>query len=254
MSDDKIEVELNEELQNEQPNSNEEEKVLSGIEKLAADHGWNPEGEKTADEYIAFALENLPERGKQLKRMQKTMDSLIEHNKKQEQAAYERAKRELEEQRIEAIQRGDVATVHNIEREAQKLQPVQETHAAVVDFQERNSEWLQGTSAEDRKMQAFAFGMDNILMTEHLSPEDHMSRLEDMIKEQFPDYFGISAKVRSPVESGVGSNVSKNKSKKNYTYNDLTEQQRKIAEEFEFYKIMTKEEYIKDLLKSGELK
>jgi soluble cytochrome b562 len=256
MSDNEIEIDI-EELKVETEQKEEsaaEEKVLSSTEKLAVEHGWNPEGEKSAEEFIEFALDNLPERGKQLKRMQRTMDSLIEHNKKQEKIAYDRARQDLEQQRIVAIQHGDVESVRQIEQETQKLHPVQETHAAVVEFQERNSKWLSGSSTEEKAMQAFAFGMDSMLVSEQLSPDDHMTKLQESLNEQFPDYFEIKTKVRSPVAAGTGSNVSKEEHKSKFSVKDLSEQQRKIAEEFEFYKIMTKAEYIADLVKSGELK
>jgi hypothetical protein len=249
-----IEVDLEELSTPEQIIPVEEAPVLSKVEQLATEHGWNPEGEKSADEFIEFALQNLPERGKQLKRMQKTMDTLIEHNKKQEKIAYDRARQELEQQRIEAIRQGDVESVQALDREVSQLQPVQETHEAVLDFQERNSGWLGGTSSEDKAMQAFAFGMDSMLVHEQLSPDNHMAKLENSLREQFPDYFGVKTKVRSPVSSGGGSNVAREGSKKTFSLRDLSEQQRKIAEEFEYYKIMTKEEYLKDLVKSGEIK
>lgn len=231
-----------------------EEKKPDTIEKLAKEHGWNPEGEKSADEYIEFALQNLPERGKQLKRMQKTMDALIDHNRKQEQIAYDKALKDLALQKHEAISRGDSASVQAIEQQAEQLKPVPVSSPAIIDFQERNADWLQSNSAEHKKMQAYTFGMDSILMAEKLSPEEHMEKLEEAVKEQFPDHFGIKHAVRSPVEGGTGSNLATRNSKKTFSFSDLNEQQRKIAEEFEFYKIMTKEQYVKDLVKSGDLK
>ena len=230
------------------------EPAKNSVEELARSHGWNPEGEKTADEFIAFALDNLPERGKQLKRMQKTMDALVQHNRNQEQIAYDRAVRDLTAQKEQAISRGDVDAVRHIEQQTNELKPVTEISPAIADFQDKHSEWLFGTSAEDKQMQAYTFGMDSILMKENLSPEDHMDRLEEAVKEHFPDRFGIKPSVRSPVESSVGSNVSNRTHKKTFGVNDLSAQQRQIAEEFEFYKIMTKEQYVKDLVKSGELK
>lgn len=228
------------------------EDLSSPIEELARSHGWNPEGEKSADEFIAFALDNLPERGKQLKRMQKTMDALVQHNRNQEQIAYERALKELTEQKAQAISRGDAVAVMNIEQQANELKPVIEPSLAVEEFQERNSTWLFGTSEEDKQMQAYTFGMDSVLMREKLDPDEHMERLEKAVREHFPEKFGI--KPRSPVESSEGSNVSNRPHKKTFSVSDLSAQQRQIAEEFEFYKIMTKEQYVKDLVKSGELK
>ena len=166
---------MSDELDVDISNIHQEDEVLTKedlteppIEALARSHGWNPEGEKTADEFIAFALENLPERGKQLKRMQKTMDALVQHNRNQEQLAYDRAVKDLTEQKAQAISRGDAAAVMQIEQQANELQPTITPEPAVEEFQERNSAWLFGTSEEDKQMQAYTFGMDSVLMREKL--------------------------------------------------------------------------------------
>ena len=37
---------------------------LSLIEDMASKHGWNPEGEKGAEEFVEYAMTNLATRGK----------------------------------------------------------------------------------------------------------------------------------------------------------------------------------------------
>lgn len=262
MSDLDIDVDaVKEQLKNievevEIPEEKVEEKKYSPIEEMALKYRWDPNGDRTAEEFIALALEQFPEKSQKIKRMQKTLDHLVEHNKQQEQAAYERAMRDLTEQRNKALQVGDHATAQAIEQEAENLKPAVQIPPEFEDFLERHSEWFNSPKYEHRQMKKWFLAEDQVLTAFNLSHEDHVRELEEGLMKQFPEYFNKSPEVKqvSPVESGYGSNVAGKKGKRSFGISDLNDEQRRIANEFAFSGVMTKEEYIKQLVQSGVLK
>lgn len=236
------------------------EKHVSDVEKLASQYGWKPEGERTAEDFIAFALEKLPKRGKELEQMRNTIEQLKNHMTKQEEAAYQRALADLQNQRIEAIRQGDPELVAEIEQRQQQLKPNIEL-PEVSAFKERHGEWINSPKFEHRQMKQWLEEQDRVLANYNLTPAQHMEELEDSLHKKFPDYFkeGVTKEVVSKsntVESGNLNNLTTEVTHKNkkYSFNDLNDAQKQAARLFEQMKVMKVDDYIKDLVKSGELK
>lgn len=239
----------------------QESKQKGSIEDLAAQYGWNAEGEKSAEEYVSLALEKFPEQSKKIKQLFKAVDELKMHMSKTEQAAYERAKTELQQQRRAAISEGDVDLVEKLDEQIKAtVEPIMAAtntvHPAIAEFEERNAGWLNGTSYEELKMQQWVEAHGAILGRKKLPVDEHMALLEEHVKKEFASYFDKDddAPIKSPVASSR-SNVKTSAAgaKKNYTFNDLNEEQKKIAKDFQNLGIMSIDNYIKDLVKHGEL-
>jgi len=256
MSDLEIDIEALKELTPETKEEIVEEKQYSPIEEMALKYKWNPEGEKSAEEFIALALEQFPEKSQKIKRMQRTLDDLVEHNKRQEQAAYERALKDINAQHEKALQMGDHVAAKALEQEAENLKPAEQIPPEFEDFLERHSEWFNSPKYEHRQMKKWFLAEDQVLTGFNLSHEQHVKELEEGLIKQFPDYFNKTPEIKqvSPVESGYGSNVAGKKGKRSFGVSDLNDEQRRIANEFAFSGVMTKEEYIKQLVQSGVLK
>lgn len=95
------------------------------------------------------------------------------------------------------------------------------------------------------------------LMSRKLSPKDHMQALEEHMVKRFPNYFNkkeVVSRDNSSVEIGDGDNVARKSSNRKYSFNDLSYEQKKVAQDFKSRGIMTVEKYIKDLVDLGELK
>lgn len=243
--------------------SEEESKIeQSGnpIEELATQYGWNPEGEKSAEEYVRVAMDKFPDQSKKIKQLFRTIDEIKTHMSKVETVAYDRAKKDIESQRKAAIKAGDVDLVEQLDEARAQLtsapQPqVNDFSQYISEFEEKNSEWLQGTSLEQLKMQKWVQDMGAILGTKKLHPSEHMKKLDEAVRTEFAAYFSKDEEVKSPVASGESGNVSsKSTHKKNYSFKDLSEEQKQIARDFEQMGVMSVESYIKDLIKHGELK
>lgn len=234
----------------------------SSIETLAAQYGWSPDGEKSAEEFIKVAMDKFPDQSKKIKQLFRTVEEMKTHMSKAEKAAYERAKTELDAQRRQAIQQGDVDLVEELDRarEALPAQMEEPLHPAIADFEERHKSWLEGTSYEEMKMQQWIQDHGAILGKKRLPVDEHMAVLEDHLKKEFPNYFkaddadddeDVVAPVAAARESSTAKPASKNKK---YSFNDLSAAQKQIARDFEAVGFMKIDDYIKNLIAHGELK
>lgn len=234
------------------------EQTHSSIEELAAQYGWKAEGEKTAEEYVKVALDKFPDQSKKIKQLFRTVDELKEHMSKAEQRAYAQAKSELDAQKKQAIYDGDVNRVEEIEQAVANLVPQvaapPQQHPSITEFEERNAEMLNDTSFEALKIQAWVESHGAILGRKKLPVEEHMAILEDHMKKEFPNYFD-DGEIRSPVSSSRENVTSKTRAKgKAPSFNDLSSEQKQIARDFENMGVMSIDNYIRDLVKHGELK
>lgn len=236
-------------------------KELSDFEKEQMQKGWNPEGPKSASEWAQNEplYEELKKRGKQLKSMQRTIDELKEHMQKQERVAYEKALKELEAQRRDAIRAGDVDLVEQIDEQRQQISPQhqqqQEQHPAIKEFAERHSSWLNDVSYEAVQMQQWLLERDRLLASKNLPPEEHIKIVEEHLKKQFPSYFNDKIEDILPITPDMGSNVASSSTRnKKYTFSSLNDAQKQVARDFERMKIMTVDQYIKQLVDAGDLK
>jgi len=234
----------------------------SSIEELATQYGWNAEGEKSAEDFIKVAMDKFPDQSKKIKQLFRTVEELKVHMTKTEKVAYERAKKELEGQRREAIQQGDVELVDELDRMRSEMAPVMqeeveeaEQHEAVVAFEAKNSEWLQGTSYEELKMQKWMQEHGSVLGAKRLPVEKHMELLDQHVRREFPDYFDDGEdNIKSPVASARDSAPVKMGKGKKFSFNDLSAEQKQIARDFESIGFMKTDDYIKSLVAHGELK
>lgn len=256
MSDEQLESAKNEEVQGQVPNEgNEEEKVLNPIEKIATDYGWKPEGKRTAEDFIKYALEKFPERGealtaqnKELFKMKAMLNELASHVNKQKELAYQ----DLVHKREQAELEGDTRTVEALKVQEQQMQP---KPAAVQEFEYRHADWLNSPQYEHVKMKRWLLEEDRVLGQYNLSPEQHMQRLEEHLHKEFPEFFG--AQIEAPIAAveSEGSNVVKSgSSKKRHTFSDLSDVQKSVAKYLKDSGTMTIEKYIDQLVKQGDLK
>jgi hypothetical protein len=240
------------------------EKHSNSIEDLASQYGWKSEGEKSAEEYVKVAMDKFPEQSKKIKQLFKAVEDLKAHMSKTETVAYERAKNELEQQRRQAIQQGDVDLVDRLEQAKAELAPIyqpetQQSEAdvnydpSIVAFESKYGDMLNDTSFEALQIQKWINAHGAVLGQKKLPVDKHMDLLEQHMKKQFPDYFEEESEPVSPVLSSRENVSSKVKKGKNPTYNDLSSIQKDVASRFQRQGIMTIEQYIADLVKNGDL-
>lgn len=234
-----------------------QETGLSDFEQEQKALGWNPDGEKSAKEWAAAypVYTALKERNQEVKQYRRVIDEMKQLLATQKQTAYNQALADLAAERNAAITNGDHNAVNEIDRKRATIQPLPVLEPeAVAEFKEKHAKWLTGTSFEEMEMSEFAKRRDAELMGKKLSPEDHMELLEQHVKAKFPNYFKAGKTQDSQaVEGSSGANVA-SRSKARYTFQDLSEEQKKVAKDFERLKVMKIDQYINELAAAGEIR
>ncbi len=247
-----------------QEETREEVLELSPIESLAKSHGWKPDGERNAEEFIQFALDNFSPRGKEIKELKATVDAMKSHMDKQKQLGYEQALGDLQRARQDAIIDGNIDEVNTLDQQIDQYEhalaeeaPRQEFHPAALEFMERHAEWMNDKdSLEAFEMRTFVQQRDTALAALYPNdPEKHIQVLEKNLKEKFKGYFGKSEPNYYPSgDSDHTSGTARTRSSnKKLGLQDLNPAQRMIAKQFEKRGVMTTDKYIQQLKDLGEL-
>lgn len=179
-------------------------------------------------------------------KQKKSMEFLVEHNKKVEELGRQKALEELNKKIEDAVVLGDTKTVTQLNDELVKLkiseQKVQQQPQFqsepdyLTDFKSRNSRWFNNThDAVTSAMTAYAFRKDAEIQAKNpgIDPRVALRMIEDDIKNVFPSYFTTKEETpkmenKSPaVESGGAVNTPKNNKA---TLKDLPSEARTLAE------------------------
>ncbi len=226
------------------------------ITELAKKYGWHAEGEKSAEEFIEYALKEVPERGKKLKTYMKTVDDLKVHMRKQQEYALKQAAEELQEKKRLA-QDNNYATYQQLDREEAKLSPVNlDIKDAYDDFTARHAEWLNPKDRKTRNMRSWLRQADDDIGKLGLSPKEHFEMLDKEVQEEFPGYFNGSQSEapqrHQAVESDGYNSVTIPKSKK-LQFSSLPKEMQEAAIRLEKSGSMTRQQYLDDLIKFGDI-
>lgn len=225
---------------------NKEERKFSDFEQKMISKGWKPDGEKSAEEWFdtGFEIKN-----KHIQDLTSTVEYLKKKAERDEKEAYNRALEELKREKRAAVAASDYERLEAIEKKQANLD--HETKEAINDFMSRHSAWFNGLDYKSLKMKEVFDRKDRELTGLNLPIKKHIAVVEEYLKGEFPEYFGAE-KMASAVEGGQSHTMKKSKSE--LGFNDLSEEQKSIAKMLEKKGVMTKDKYIQELIKNGELK
>lgn len=232
------------------------------VETQAREHGWKPAEEfsedeknsgksfRTAAEFMALKplYDKLDERGKQIKNLEKGINTLAEHNAQIEKIAYEKALSTLKEQREVAIEDDDFKKAERLRDEMDEVkEKIRAVRAPVVvaPANEAFEAWKTDNSwyESNRAMRALADQLGNELMREGVAPADIMKRVTREVKAEFPDKFRNPNRDNAP-EMDVGGKGGTPKGHR------LTEDEERIMNTIlRVSPKLTKEKYLADLKK-----
>lgn len=255
----KLETEA-EEAQSEQPQTNQDS--FSEVEKEAYVKGWRPQGPKSAEEYLRAEplYAELKVNRKKIKEMEDTVRLLSNHMKKQEAYGYQRALDDMKAQRDNAIYEGDVAAVNQLDNEIRKTEHEMNAVAAaptvdpvVEEFKSKYSDWMNEQTPEADDMRLLAEAKYLILKQNNAPQETIFSTIEESLIRAYPHRFNKEPDVPgvltpNPVAGGARQGIKK------YTFHDLNHEQKISFRHFEKQGLFTLDEYIKELVKLGEIK
>lgn len=239
------------------------ERELSAFEQEQMKKGWKPDGKKSAEEWAKdgdLAEQVKSKYEKKIQELEASIKAMREHVSKQDEVAYKKALEDLQKQKAQAISNRDAKAVEEIEKQQKDL----EKNKTSIDdpglrFQAKYADLLNDMSFEAIEIQQWVFERDKLLGQKNLPPDKHVQTLEEHMLKKFPNYFNKSIdKEENDVNivesaSSVSDARAHNKNKK-FTINDLNPVQRELALKFERHKVMKVDEYIQQLVKSGDLK
>ncbi len=243
----------------------ESDAVYSEKEQLAMTQGWIPKDKFEGDEDEWISAAEFVRRGQlfgkinaqknELRDMQKTIKALEAHHQKVQQAALEQARRELREQRKDALETGDIDRFDNIdeslreldkqaaEEERKQVNASQDVNVAHVqslleDFVSRNP-WY----GKDAELTALADSIGTKMNERKAPPEAVLAAVEEAVRIKQASSTQQRRTGHSAVEGGRAT--SKQPAAK-FSEKDLTGEERHAMEMFIRRGAMTKEQYMKD--------
>lgn len=190
----------------------------------------------------------------------------MEHSQKVEKAAYEKALRDLQVEKLEHVKNADVNAVIEIEKRtevvkeqikqfeapiAPETKPLSSNEAA---FKERNKDWLSGTSTEDMKMVALAQSALVYLQKTDPNIDEALAikYIEDEVKAKFPSRFKNENQDKPSL---VSSSTARREDSKDSMISRLTKQQKDFYKQAKQYgSKLTEEQYAKQLALTGDLR
>jgi hypothetical protein len=248
--------------------TSQNEPQYSEIELRAMEQGWRPKEEWGGDEadFIDAAefvrrrplFEKIEHQSKEIKQLHRAFNAFKQHYTQVEKAAYERAIKDLKNQQKTALENGDIDTFQDIQDELEKardqMRELVEDRGEMVetstevhpDFQR----WVSRNPwyAKEDHMRVFADKIGRKYQALGMAPNDILREVEQEVRREFPHKFRNVNKDRAaPVESSSrGASGGRSKSEDI----QLTDQERKIMNDLVRSKVLTKEEYIRDLKKA----
>lgn len=256
----------------EQPTETPDESIAGGAgtggntaEDSARAKGWRPKEEYVGDgdwvdaeEFLRRKpfFDKMSQQRQEIKRLQRTVESMATHYHKSVAAAVDKAVKNLKVERREAIELGDADRVDAIDAEIayqqqqMAAQPANTVAPEIVDWVAENP-WFNNDS--DMRSFAVAFN-ENYLKA---NPNDIAASLDktlSAVKKAFPEKFEQPVRKpiapASPVESGA---VAHKPAK--YDVNRLTSEQKAAYNAYvKQHKIMSHDEYFQGLEVIGDYK
>lgn len=233
------------------------------VEQKALEQGWLPKEEweqipenagkkwRDAEEFVdrGELFSKIDDVTRKLKSTQKTLDQLNQHHKQVKETEYQRALNTLKAQKKAALEDGDADQLIAIDdkiatvREQQRVATVTETPDEPYEFKEWRTKNKWYDQDEDMAEDANALGLAHKAKNPDKSPGEVLVFVEQRIRKLYPEKF---TNPNKPKTSGVDSPSSSRPSNNNSSY-QLTEDEERVARNFERQRVMTREAYIKEL-------
>jgi len=193
---------------------------LNETEAKAHELGWRPEEEfkadpknegkkwRTADEFLdrTSFYEKIDTQNRRIKALEQGTQALLEHNRKIEQSAYERAKAELMKERKLALEEEDFVKAEELRDKLDDLKAKPPTTPEPAKVAPEFSAWVDRNSwyERDPDMRAYADGVGQQLWANGLKDANEaLPLIEKKVREVFKDKFKNPNRESAPrLQSG----------------------------------------------------
>lgn len=254
-----------------------EEKTYSNTEQEALNQGWVPKDQFKGDrdnwtdagEYIRRGklIDRIGSQSKELQRMQKTNEELINLVKKQSERIAEEKANEALQQKREAISLGDVESAEKLEHKyneyvqeqemikgQSKNNQQQELAPEYHEFVGRNKNWLNNDTPENAAMVMYADKLEQSLQknSPDLSLNERLDEVEKSVKTFFANKFENSNRKRAPAVEH--KTAAPKRDPKKITFDDLPDDAKRIVNNFVRVDVsgkLSRDEYAQQLVLTG---
>lgn len=268
----KVEEVVEESVESEVTESPREvEKITDSVLDDAIKQGYDPNykgpNKKSPEQFLKDGsfFRKIDAQNKKIDELVEFNRQTLAHAKKVEQAAIATRLADLTSKEKQAVQEGDVeayefirAKALAVEKELAEVVKANTVDKEVTDlpavkaFKEKHSSWVNGTSKEDKLMQACVNGKIAELLTidPNYDPAEGLAEVEATLKERFPKRFeNDNQKTASIVGTSTVASGSKTSDR-----DKLTAQQKSyIARAKQYDKTFKTDDYIKQLKLTGDL-
>lgn len=247
---------------------------LSPVEQKALEQGWVPQDQWQGDPEAWRPAKEFVERGelyksihstkRELKQTQAALQAQMRHHELVFQKAYEKAYKELRDQKRQAMKEQDFDQLQEVEAKIENLQVEHQQEAAQLQaakqvasqpavapefqaFLDKNP-WY--TQDPELNLEADLIGSNFIRFGG--SKDQLFNHVEKEIRKRHPDKFGLARpKVAAP--SAVAAPSRKAATKGELTINDVPEHMKEVIENFAASSGISKADYIKELKRIGAI-
>lgn len=233
------------------------------VEDKARKMGWVPKSEfrgdpekwRPAEEFVERGENMVPLLRSQVKRQEReiaelkqTMHQFAEYHTKTEQRAYEKALKDLREQRAAAIAAGDGVAFDKVDSQINELREELESKKTQKPQEEGETpefrEWLSRNAwANDVKLQNIGRGIAEALVADGETARgvELLDLVSQEIKRRYPEKFENPRRNAAPSVEGAAS--APRKAGKSYA--DLPPEAKAACDRFVKQGLTTKEKYVK---------
>lgn len=229
----------------------------AAVEEQARAKGWVPQDEfkgknwKPADAWLRDGDEIASLRAQ----LEETKNAFVEFGRQNREAEREKMRKELEAKLDEAVESGDKAEARKVTAEIKKVdadaEQAEDIPAPAKKFIDRNKEWF----GFHERATDFARMTERRLLSNGASVSEAYDKVEEAVKDRFPELFESASKTRaSSVDSGGSVRRVGGKKSHGVKISDLPEAYQKIARGFVKRGVMTEEKYIQSLIDDGTVR
>ncbi len=196
---------------------------------------WKPSKVFNRDGELYEKIQDL---NKHVKSQKDQIQALVAQNDQIAKVSYQKALDDLKRQQRAAVEIGDVNTVEQTTEAITQLKaqaPAMPNNAAelpkpAADFLERNKEWFNEDSVENRAMKAYAIAKDDELKNRnpYAPMEERFVEVEKAVKSFYSNKFSNPAQDRAPTVAQSTNSTSKAGSSGTAIWNSLPDQHKKV--------------------------
>jgi len=258
-----------------------EPKQLTSAETKASKNGWRPEADWKGDPDDWVPAKEFNFRGELMGRIAE-QSSILNNFKNQiverdnvikdmsdlqgkiSEREYKKALKSLQEQKAEAIDSGEGETVVQLDDEiddlkGRRLQPAKPGRPKKDDTPAEVVDWLQQTKnkwyVNDPFLKSVADGIAKgiIQANPNITPGLMLSQMDDKMRKELPHRFVDNPAVVNDLDPNDVTQGGKPPGQRKRTFRDLDEVQQDICKRFEKLGVMTRKEYIDELVAQGDI-